>query len=148
LLSCERQGDEVKGQQASQKWKEVQGHPVFHFNFFLLIYLVLQDPNAPKRPKNAYMFFIQAHRADTVQEHPDMRVTEISKVLGQKWRELDASEKKPYNDQAAQDKLRYEEAMEEYKESQGSKSHNGGDDEEEQQEEENQEEEEDPASDE
>lgn len=40
------------------------------------------------------------------QENPDMKITEISKVLGQLWRTMDESAKKPFNKKAAADKER------------------------------------------
>lgn len=39
---------------------------------------------------------------------------EVGKLLGAKWKELDESEKKPYVEQAAQDKLRAEQEKAEY----------------------------------
>lgn len=42
------------------------------------------------------------------------RVGEVGKLLGAKWKELDDSEKKPYVEQAAQDKQRAEQQKAEY----------------------------------
>lgn len=39
---------------------------------------------------------------------------EVGKLLGAKWKELDESEKKPYVEQAAQDKQRAEQEKAEY----------------------------------
>jgi hypothetical protein len=39
---------------------------------------------------------------------------EVGKLLGAKWKELDESEKKPYVEQAAQDKHRAEQEKAEY----------------------------------
>lgn len=39
-------------------------------------------------------------------ENPDLKVTEISKVLGERWRSMDENQRKPYNKKAAADKER------------------------------------------
>lgn len=41
-------------------------------------------------------------------------IGEVGKLLGAKWKELDESEKKPYVEQAAQDKQRAEQEKAEY----------------------------------
>ena len=42
------------------------------------------------------------------EENPDLKVTEIAKVIGAKWKALTDEEKKKYNDMAEKDKERYE----------------------------------------
>ena len=44
-----------------------------------------KDPNAPKRPMSAYMFFSNDARAEVKKENPDFKITDISKALGVKW---------------------------------------------------------------
>jgi len=68
-----------------------------------------KDPNAPKRALSAYMFFSQDWRERIKTENPDAGFGEVGKLLGAKWKELDDEEKKPYIEQAAQDKTRAEE---------------------------------------
>lgn len=41
-------------------------------------------------------------------EHPDWKVTEISKHIGELWGQLNDSEKQPYIDRAEQDRQRYQ----------------------------------------
>ncbi|CAM9375144.1 unnamed protein product, partial [Sphacelaria rigidula] len=65
-----------------------------------------KDPNAPKGASSGFMQFSQAERPRVQQENPDMKITEISKVLGQLWRTMDESAKKPFNKKAAADKER------------------------------------------
>ncbi|KAI7885605.1 hypothetical protein K492DRAFT_141417 [Lichtheimia hyalospora FSU 10163] len=67
-----------------------------------------KDPKGPKRSLSAYMFFSQDKRASVKEENPDASFGQIGKILGQKWKEMSDEEKKPYNDQAAKDKQRYE----------------------------------------
>lgn len=75
-----------------------------------------KDPNAPKRAMSAYMFFSQDWRERIRTENPDASFGEVGKLLGAKWKELDESEKKPYIEQAARDKLRAEQEKADYDE--------------------------------
>jgi hypothetical protein len=67
----------------------------------------------PKRSKSAYLFFCADNRDTVKTENPEMKATEITAELGRRWNELKedesrAKELKKYEDQAEQDKLRYE----------------------------------------
>ncbi|ORX36139.1 high mobility group box domain-containing protein [Kockovaella imperatae] len=64
------------------------------------------DPNKPKRALSAYMFFVQDYRDRIKSENPDVSFGEVGKLLGAKWKELSAAEKKPYEDKAEADKTR------------------------------------------
>jgi hypothetical protein len=44
-----------------------------------------KDPNAPKKPLSAYMFFCAEHRARIKEENPDFKVTQITSELGKAW---------------------------------------------------------------
>ncbi len=74
-----------------------------------------KDPNAPKRPLTAYFFFVKEARKSVVDANPDMKVTEVSKELGRRWRELDEDEKAKYVKMAEKDKARYQREMEKLK---------------------------------
>jgi hypothetical protein len=50
--------------------------------------------NLPKRPLSAYMFFSQDWRERIKTENPEASFGEIGKLLGAKWKEMDAEEKK------------------------------------------------------
>ncbi|KII84070.1 hypothetical protein PLICRDRAFT_46399 [Plicaturopsis crispa FD-325 SS-3] len=73
-----------------------------------------KDPKAPKRALSAYMFFSQDWRERIKTENPDAGFGEVGKLLGAKWKELDDEEKKPYIEQAAQDKVRAEDEKSAY----------------------------------
>lgn len=73
-----------------------------------------KDPNAPKKGLSAYNFFFQDVRPSVLEEHPDATFAEISKIIGSRFRELTPESKQPYNDLAAEDKLRYNREMLEY----------------------------------
>ncbi|KAJ5211631.1 Non-histone chromosomal protein 6 [Penicillium cinerascens] len=82
-----------------------------------------KDPNAPKRGLSAYMFFANDNRDKVREENPGISFGQVGKKLGDKWKALTESERKPYDEKAATDKKRYEEEKAKYQA--------GGDDEEE-----------------
>ncbi|KIY48526.1 hypothetical protein FISHEDRAFT_25953, partial [Fistulina hepatica ATCC 64428] len=73
-----------------------------------------KDPNAPKRPLSAYMFFSQDWRDRVRAENPDATFGEVGKLLGAKWKEMNDDDKKPYTQQAKADKVRAEKEKEAY----------------------------------
>jgi hypothetical protein len=79
-----------------------------------------RDPNLPKRPKNAYMLFTDSVREEvkaqlvTASADGKVRVSEVSKVCGERWKAMSAEDKQPFVDANAEAKTDYEKAMEEY----------------------------------
>lgn len=73
-----------------------------------------KDPNAPRRPLAAYMFFCKELRETVKAENPDIGFGQIGRVLGQKWAEADAPTRKKYTDMAEKDKVRYVNEMKTY----------------------------------
>ncbi|GMG56436.1 unnamed protein product [Ambrosiozyma monospora] len=67
-----------------------------------------KDPNAPKRSLSAYMFFANEQRDIVRAENPGIGFGQIGKILGEKWKALDAEGKIPYDNKAEADKKRYE----------------------------------------
>jgi len=67
----------------------------------------VKDPNQPKRPLSAYMFFAQEVRP----EFSSKPVTEQAKALGARWSLLNDHQKEKYNRLAEKDKKRYQDAM-------------------------------------
>lgn len=55
-----------------------------------------KDPSAPKRPMSAFLYFSQEKRRLVKAEHPSLRNTEISRRLGELWREASEEEKSPH----------------------------------------------------
>ncbi|CAM9490493.1 unnamed protein product [Scytosiphon promiscuus] len=74
-----------------------------------------KDPNKPKGAMSAFMQFSQQERPVVKAENPDMKITEMSKVLGARWREMDDNDKAPFQKKADKDKARYQKEMEKYK---------------------------------
>ncbi len=44
-----------------------------------------KDPNAPKKPLSAYMFFCAEHREEVKTANPDFKATQITSELGRLW---------------------------------------------------------------
>ena len=66
-----------------------------------------KDPNAPKRAKSGYILFCAAVRDEVKSENPEVKPSEIMKLLGARWKALSDGEKAPYNREAEADKKRY-----------------------------------------
>ncbi|KAJ1336434.1 hypothetical protein BSLG_007218 [Batrachochytrium salamandrivorans] len=69
----------------------------------------LSDPNAPKRPANAFMLFCDLQRENLKEERKELQksmpgseqevaLSNLTKALGYRWRILDDSERKHYQD--------------------------------------------------
>jgi hypothetical protein len=67
-----------------------------------------KDPNAPKRGLSAYMFFANEQRDKVREDNPGISFGQVGKMLGEKWKALSDSERRPYEEKAAADKKRYE----------------------------------------
>lgn len=73
-----------------------------------------KDPNAPKRPRSAYILFCSERRNDAKAIQPDAGATDILKLLGQMWQQLTPEEKVPWVEKAEMDKQRYKQEMMHY----------------------------------
>jgi hypothetical protein len=71
----------------------------------------------PKGAKNAYMFFAEDMRVLLEKEDPDMKYTEVKEIISELWKGefLDAENRQVWTELAKEDKERFEEAVEEYK---------------------------------
>lgn len=73
-----------------------------------------KDPNAPKRPMTAYMWYATEHREEVRKAHPDAKFGDVGKLIGEQWRALSEKDKKKYEERAGKDKERYEEEKSKY----------------------------------
>jgi hypothetical protein len=55
-----------------------------------------QDPSAPKRPPSAFLFYCQTQRPKLKKEHPDLKNTELSVLLGQQWKAAPPEVRQPH----------------------------------------------------
>jgi len=75
-----------------------------------------KDANKPKRSTSAYFYFMASCREQAKKTGRNIsKVAEFTKECSEKWRNLNAAQKKPFDEKAAKDKARYEKEMAEYK---------------------------------
>ena len=65
------------------------------------------DKEKVKRPCGAYILFGKDERPKIMKEHPDIKNTEIMRLIGEAWGKLPDDQKKKYQDLADKDKERY-----------------------------------------
>jgi len=75
----------------------------------------VKDENAPKRPLSAYLLWANENREAVKEENPDAAMTDLSKILGDKWKALSEGAKKKYQDNFQKKSEKYHKAMEKYK---------------------------------
>lgn len=73
-----------------------------------------KDPNAPKKPSNAYMIFCNTNRERVTEANPDAKATGIVSLLGAEWKSMSDEDKDKYKKMAEDDKARYKKDMEKY----------------------------------
>ena len=67
-----------------------------------------KDPNAPKGPRNAFVYYCMENRAKVKVAMPELTTSgEIMKQLGTQWKGLSAGERVGYEAMAVADKVRY-----------------------------------------
>lgn len=74
----------------------------------------MKDPNKPKGPLNSYMLFNKAMRDVVKKDNPEMKITDLAKLIGEKWNSLSTEDKEPYKTEADRLKADYKTAMESY----------------------------------
>jgi hypothetical protein len=60
-----------------------------------------------KNARSAYIFFSNNIRSVIRSENPELSMTEVSKIIGARWNELDEEGRLPYKEQASVDKERF-----------------------------------------
>ena len=66
----------------------------------------------PKKPSNSYMIYANATRGDVREEHPELKMPEVTRIIAANWKALTDDEKAPFVKAAAEDKVRYATEME------------------------------------
>ncbi len=69
----------------------------------------------PKRPLGAFFVFSNETRPIVKKEHPDFKIGDVGKKLGELWRDLSETDKKKYVENAAENKVKYEKELEKFK---------------------------------
>lgn len=73
----------------------------------------LDDVVLPKKPQTAFMNFHKTHYKAEIKANPTLKVTEIAKILGEKWSNLTSEERRPFYKMTEDDQLRHDQEMEE-----------------------------------
>jgi len=74
-----------------------------------------KDPNAPTGVRSAYILFCQHSRMGIkAAAAPGTKATEITVLLGARWKDMSATEKEKWNEEAAKDRERFEREMAAY----------------------------------
>ena len=64
--------------------------------------------DGPKRATSAYFYYAADRRVWFKEHQPDLKMTEVAKLVGAEWKGMSDKQRKKYNDLAAKDKARYE----------------------------------------
>jgi len=67
-----------------------------------------------KRPLNGYNIFCKAHFDQVKAENPLLSINELSKLMGEKWKSMDAEQKKSYYDKVEVGQTRYKKPLNSY----------------------------------
>lgn len=79
----------------------------------------VKDKNEPKGKLSAYMMYTQSVRQSLKEEYPEMKMTEMAKEMGARWKVMAPEDKEQYEEMASLDKERYDREMAEYKAKKG-----------------------------
>jgi len=75
-----------------------------------------KDPNAPKKPLNAYLLWLGDNRAKIAKKLPDgHKVSDVARAGGEKWKKAAAGTKKKYESRARSMREEYNKELEAYK---------------------------------
>jgi len=73
-----------------------------------------KDPNAPKGPGNVFFLYSRLERDKIKDEYPGENQGDLTRILGQKWKNLAKEDKQKYYDIYKKEQEEYEEAMKSY----------------------------------
>lgn len=76
-----------------------------------------KDINAPHKPLNGYVLFLNQNRARILQQNPGVEFPDVTKKLAAEWAQLPEDKRQPYLQQAEQDRQRYRQELQDYKSS-------------------------------
>ncbi|QIW97742.1 hypothetical protein AMS68_003260 [Peltaster fructicola] len=72
------------------------------------------EPKIP-RPRNAFILYRQHHQAKVIAEHPGLANPEISKIIGEQWRNQPADVKNEWKRLAEEEKVRHQQQYPSYR---------------------------------
>lgn len=74
-----------------------------------------KNPLAPKRPMSAFLKYSQSRRGMVKEDNPDMSNTDVSRLLGEMWRNASDKEKAPYREQEEKERAAYNATIKKWK---------------------------------
>jgi len=74
-----------------------------------------KDPAAPKRNPSAFLLFAQGKRQELKKQNPDMKNTDISRMLGWLWRDTPIEEKRHHIERELEERKQYKNSIAEWK---------------------------------
>lgn len=66
-----------------------------------------KDPSAPKRPMSAFLYFSQGRRQQIKDKNPGIKNTEVSRFLGELWRNSTEEERRPFVEKEREEREKY-----------------------------------------
>jgi len=75
-----------------------------------------KDPNAPKRNQSAFFLYSNATRNDVKEANPEAKFGDIAKIISTHFKALPVEERAYWDNKAAEDKARYQQQLQMYKE--------------------------------
>jgi hypothetical protein len=91
------------------------GPVVLNTNFSSSFSLQDRDPNAPKRSPPAFFLFVNHCRPALKNEYPELKHTDLVKMLGQKWADMSDEAKMPFREHEEQLRQQYHVDVAHYK---------------------------------
>eukprot|EP00943_MAST-04B_sp_MAST-4B-sp1_P006441 g6441.t1 len=64
--------------------------------------------SGPKRPPTAFFLYAKARRPAIKEAHPDAKIVDVAKILGEEWKNLGSESKLSYQEQALELKKEYD----------------------------------------
>lgn len=77
-----------------------------------------KHPLAPKRPMSAFLKYSQKRRSAVKEQNPDMSNTDVSRLLGEMWRNASSEERAPYVEQEELERAQYKAEIKKWRQEQ------------------------------
>ena len=75
-----------------------------------------KNPDAPKRPMSAFLYYSQEKRSSAKEQHPGLKNTDISRLLGHMWKKASPEERTPHIEREKEQRGKYKISMADWKE--------------------------------